>query len=829
MAVVETTDAAPLDLSADDRSRSTVGAPPFHRAPFVLGRVNPTPVVRFVSPSERAVIDQLVESTAGARRAADELVELLFAAADAVDDETRVGLLLPLKRDAYNGRSPDASSVHTLGTRLRSMGFVEAADAVAAWADATTVRDGVRLAIAAGHEAQLGRERARLADYLEHEVFLAALATSGPRLGHLPGRYRQLVDGGRTPSLRDESTPLRYANRAAGKTSPFSWYTATHLLGSDRHGGRLESVLTARRHSHVELGRHLAGVVARDGDGGLHPTSRLTIAGDLHLDGDTLRYTRRDRSGTYAAAELPMSPQIGLVLRQLGACEPGELDLAGLARRLADEVGAPAGTMEAFVRRVAGTGVIRPYILSAEDHDCDAETLIESALRRRHGDDYATDWSTQARAVLDDYRSDLSTATRADARTRLDDLVLSATGNDQLPTGLPVFYEDVVGDKPTMVGDERLDRIVDQFRSLLAGIEIFDDRVVHHRILGATVRRRLEAKGVASLDLSELADLTEQCYEQSLRIVEGVDDPGRTGDRDLVELEALKDRLIDPFVAAFVERSTKAARGVDGSIPGDSLEVRMDPAAVREAADRRPDWLLRHPASYAAFVQPTDPDLGGVVINKLYPGWSAYFSRYLRHCPPAAMERCRSYLASLVPPGREFVETRSIEHFNANVHPLLTDREVARDHTDVGNGFVQPSQIRAGHDKATGGVLLTDEAGTPIMPLYLGFLVPMYLGRLERCLTLMSPNGTIIFEPQVLAERRSRTTGSTSEPGRSRPVHHSPRLVYQDIVLARKRWSVQVKPLLKLLRSTPGAELFGAINEWRVGIGLPETVYITGR
>lgn len=147
-----------------------------------------------------------------------------------------------------------------------------------------------------------------------------------------------------------------------------------------------------------------------------------------------------------------------------------------------------------------------------------------------------------------------------------------------------------------------------------------------------------------------------------------------------------------------------------------------------------------------------DPGTGErlTVLNRSYGGLSFPFSRFTHvyeggEDGPGLAEGLRATAAEVTPPGAVFAEvTGGPVTTNLNLHGRLTDYEIVC----PGESGSLPEDRRlhlddlyAEHVPDTGRVVLrSHRLGREVIPVYLGYLVPLALPAIPRTLLLLSPS-----------------------------------------------------------------------------------------
>jgi hypothetical protein len=217
------------------------------------------------------------------------------------------------------------------------------------------------------------------------------------------------------------------------------------------------------------------------------------------------------------------------------------------------------------------------------------------------------------------------------------------------------------------------------------------------------------------------------------------------------------------------------------------------------------------------------PDGGRLVLNQAYSGLTVMFSRFA-HSLEAEGAGARQLLAETLrrhtPPGAVYAELRGgYETTNLNIHPSITDYEIVC----PGDISARPpgqqislADISMVHDGQADRVrLMSRRLGREVIPLYLGFLVPMALPEVQQVLMCFAPGGMAQID----------LWAGTGQPVPAEGVTMYPRLVLGDLVLQRRMWklSKDVFPF-RNPRHTDAEHLL-KVQRWRREHGMPDRVF----
>ncbi|MEU4769405.1 lantibiotic dehydratase [Actinosynnema sp. NPDC023794] len=705
-------------------------------APYAMVRVAalPHPEPPTGATGFRTAMAAAVAAHSRIRDLAPKVADALHDSASDHPAEFHRRVVLPLRRDAHNDRSPRPALLAGLGT------LPERIPLVAHWLDDRAALDAATEAALAAWPDALAAERAVLARVCQAEPVRLAGVLTGADLLH---GLTRTADGGGTPDRKArkvEATVLRYALRATSKTSPLSWYT--HVGWGSWGDGPWPQ---ARPVAHTELNRllltrlvaafrdrpHRLAPGLRERDGHLVFRRDTLIAPGPDAPPSRIDLTREEQVDVAATGPLRF---LVAAVRDAGPDGVAPADLAeALAARLSTPEAATAA--RAYVERMLDIGLLVP-VEPVHPQDPDAPAAIAAWLRELGAHDVADRLTrlvaaTAAFATADPPERAVATAELAAGWRELGERV----GVDL--TGIAPVLEDVLLPEPVpapATGTGTLTRLT----PLLV---LFDQQLLVRRLVRNRFVEAVGPGGTASL--AECATF--------LSSVSPDDADGAS--------------VRDPGIVALMESREKIAEAAraDGGVLSDDL--------LHEAAHHVPDWV-RRPGSYAFFGQPTRD--GRLVVNHVYPGFGRFLSRFLRRLPGAADAVAAQLRRTL---GERFAQFRPLHGFNANLHPLLAAHEVGE---DARWADLPADELQVRHDPRTDEVRVVHR-GEPLDVVYPGFLLPLLMP--DRYLPLHSDLACGWVRLDAL--RSSEVDGEAVLRGGLR---------YRDVVLARRTWDFSVPP-----------------------------------
>ncbi|MEH0969748.1 lantibiotic dehydratase [Micromonospora sp. CPCC 205546] len=812
--------APPPAPAANRRAASTVQV-----APYVLVRRTAVdqPAAGPAGRHLRRLQDQLVDRLVECRALGPGLTGELYRLGGQASTAYRRSVLLPLRRDVHNGRSPADDLRARLGDlpgRLPALGR---------WLRVRAEVDRLTAAVDAGSDAALVEERAALAALCGSEAFGRAAALTSPEL--LAAVRRAAARGG-DPDARgrkSEPTVLRYALRATTRTSPLSWFTVVGwapwpdtgavpapptpppdralpanldlVAGLDLTAAG-EPVAVTRPPASLVASLFLAGS-SRPGQ--LPRIPHRLAPGTRAHDGHVVFYREHPTTGADGMpaireerVRMPLRPALAAIIRVLraapGGHPPADLVAAlarGAARPAADAAEAE-GRARRLVTRLCDERLLVPVPPTTE-HDPAALAAVADWL----GDTGAPALADQVRQLDQDIRSlaEVDAARRGALVRRIGASWQQAL--EQLgataPPHAPVT-EDVVLPGPVRLTRPPADTA--DLAALTSLALLFDRDQVTRRLLR---HRFVERYGPAG----RCADLGEFFGE----VGAGFGDlPAITPDGSLTGGPV--DQV--PELAALAALRQEVVRAVRADGASDGVETVVAAGLVAEAAAALPRWLRARPVSYAFFGQ-HGPD-GSLHLNHIYGGWGRFTSRFLDLFGDTGMRDTVAAQLRRVLPGR-VAQFRPVHGFNANLHPLLVGEDIGDDRR---LGGLDLASIELVHDLASDQIRLLDPAtGELLDVLYLGFLAPPALP--ARVAALLGDLGT-----SEVGLRHLAATRTVSGPGGRAVV--SDRLRCGRVVLARRSWRFDdgAERHLRGL-GTPSVAAAAAL---RAGWDLPDQVFL---
>ncbi|WP_404953359.1 lantibiotic dehydratase [Streptomyces sp. 147326] len=781
----------------------------------------------------------------GAARLGDVLHGAVGATDPAPDGPgaVRRRALLLLRRQIHNGRLPARPDAST-ETAVEAVAAVDEASAeqLAGWLHRRRLFDKLLAEGPPLLTADLARNRAALRELVADDRLRLGLLLASPVLeGQLDGYARtEGVPTGR--ARKAERSVLSYVYRTACKTSPFSTFTAVATGrftdgagagGAGAGGVRVAGEWTSHVRLNVVVLARLAELILAD------PVRRrdlpLRPASGWGHEEDRIRYVRRSvTAGDDAAAvtfdavkdRLFFLRRSGTLDRLLGLfAERPELRHQELADWLAAEHAADPADCEAYVSALLQLGMVRVPCLDTEVHSGDPLRSFQQSLTSLE-----RPWADRLAALLEAPAAALAAYPTAGHAERAGLLRALRTGLHRIQeelgapdAALPqtLLYEDVSAGRelPCPPRDWAALRAVERI------LPAFDLTLAQRITFEGFFTARYGAGGRCEDLLGLVHDFHEDFFDQYLSFTarrKPFDEHGAYVP-EVNWLGLLGIRALDAARRAFIGRMRQAwaAYGGTGVLRLDEADLT---AVAGELGSVAPDFAPRcHHLQLAR-----DPVDGSplTVLNRSYGGLSFPFSRFTHvYDGPGGTDagfsaELRATAGRITPPGAVLAEvTGGPVTTNLNLHGRLTDHEIV---CPGESGTLPPERrlhlddLYAEHVPASGRVVLRSRRlGCQVIPVYLGYLVPLALPAIPRTLLLLSPSSMSPLDVWA---------GVPEGPAHDN-VSVRPRVVHGDVVLSRRSWTTTAGDLP--VQGAREAGHFLDWQRWRRAHRLPEQVFAT--
>ncbi|MFE3634284.1 lantibiotic dehydratase [Streptomyces sp. NPDC059168] len=755
--------------------------------------------------------------------------------------------LLTLRRQVFNNRLPgDLDAARALAAGLvggTGADLTAWLDARVRWAQLRTEGDTVL-------RGSLARTRAALRDIARDDRLRQGLLLASPTLEERLDAYASAPAA--TPGKRArkmERSLLSYLYRTACKTSPFSTLTGIALGTFEAAGpadGPAPTVVDDDWRGHPRLNvvvlTRLADLIAAD------PVRRadlpVSLSSGWKLDEDRVRYVQRAVAAGDDSAPVSFDAAQDRLffLRRQGALDgmlallrdhEGTLRHGDLARWLATATGAGVEEAGQYLSALRDLGMLQLPSLATSVHGGDPLGAFQRSLRAVHrpwADEIAARLDSPADALARYPGSDAPTRRALLASLRADLLSLQAGLGAERPL-LPqtLLYEDVSAGTTTADLGEWAALAAGPLLSIGRVLPAFDVALPQRLTLKGFFLARFGRGGRCPDLLRLLHDFHEDIFRQYLQFTAARDgflpDGSHAPEENWLGMAEIT--AVDRARATLTARVCAAW----AQLPSDAVEFVLDNATVDAVAEQLEGAApgFRPQSHFLQLARREGDPL--VVLNNSYGGLCFPFTRFT-HCfdtatdgqdgGPGLTGALREELRRVLPPGAVFAEvTAGAATTNLNLHGRLTDYEIVC----PGESSTAPEEARlhlddlcAVHDEDTDRLLLRSRRlDVEVVPLYLGYLVPMVLPEIPRTLLLFSPTAR-----SVLDVWRGVPTG----PGDA-GVTRRPRVRHHSLVLQRRSWTATDGGLPQHAPGTGDADRYLAWHRWRTRHGLPARVFAT--
>ncbi|MEU9745623.1 lantibiotic dehydratase [Streptomyces niveus] len=751
--------------------------------------------------------------------------------------------LLKLRREVFNNRLPARPGA--------ALALVAGRDAATGEALSRWLLDRRELAElrAEGVELLAGESagaRAALRGIAGEERLRKGLLLASPTLdAQIDAFVRQGADGRHDtkPDKRRrkiERSLLSYLYRTVCKTSPFSTFTGVALgeFEEEEVGDGFEVWVGEKWTGHarvnvVALGR-LAECVIAD------PVRRADLpvapASGWGRDEDRVRYVRRwvttgddDTAVTFDAVKdrLFFLRRSGTLERLLDFFEEHPVLRYGeLAAWLADDAQADEEEAEQYLAALLDLGMVQVPALRTAVHDTDPLRAFQRSLR-----ELGRPWAMELAGRLDgavaltDRFAGAEPAERREVlaalRTTLQD-IQSELGAEKARVPQTLLYEDAAAGRGTTMD-------LDAWRALTAAplgrvesvLPAFDLTLPQRVTFKGYFLARYGQGGRCDDLLKLVHDFHEDFFDQYMTFTASrtpFDADGQyVPEVNWLGLPQLK--AIDTARQMFIERM-RALWSTDG----DRDEIDLDTGFLADiATELAPAAPAFAPMSHHIQLADRRHD-PLVVLNRSYGGLSFPFSRFTQ-CFEGLDTALLAGAAQVQPPGAVFAEvTGGPVTSNLNLHGRLTEYEIVcpgesgtlpedcRIHLD--DLFIEHAVDDNGADRL---VLRSKRLGREVVPVYLGYLVPLALPELPRTLLLLSPTSMSPLN----------VWGGVPEGEAVGGVTRRPRVRHGSVVLSRRSWSAPAAELPLLAPGVADDEWFLGWHRFRRATGLPDRAFVT--
>lgn len=788
----------------------------------------------------------VLEEEARLREAGAALSDPLGELVPAIADERERRRLLDLRRQVFNNKLPrDPAAALAVAASLD--------DAVgrplAAWLEQRARWEESRSAGAEIYRHELAYSRAELRRLVGDDRLRLGLLLASPTLDGQMGAF--LREGALDKRGRKtERSLLSYLYRTACKTSPFSTFTALALGHFDAKseseaefesegGTRISGVWSSHPRLNVVVLARLAECIRANPS--LRADLPVALASGWHLDDDRIRYVQRshEAGGDDSAVSFDAARDRLFFLRRSGALESliahlrdrPSVRYRDLVALLATRQGATEQEADQYISALVELGILQAAGLHTDVHSPEPVRDFQRALRRigRSWADRAADLLDGPIACVDQYTAASVSTRRALLATLRRELgaVLGALAAPGASLPRTILYEDVRAKEDFVSCDAKswTELAAAPLHSLSRILPAFDISLPQRLTLKGFFLARHGAGARCEDLLKFVHDFHEDLFDQYLRLTSGrreQPDGSPAPEENWLRLPEIT--ALDKARAAFIDgmRQRWAAH------PPEAAEFELDDGLLDEVAaclEPLPSEFAPHSHFLQLARRGGDPL---VVLNDSFGGLYFPFTRFT-HCfeaPPAVLsDRLREQSRLRPPPGAVFAEvTAGAATTNLNLHGRLTDYEVVcpgEPSSASAEARIELDDLYLEHDaEADRLVLRSRRLECEVIPLYLGYLLPMMLPEIPRTLLLLSPTSRAAVEVW-------RGVPDGSADGAPPGITVRPRVRYRSLVLRRRSWTAAPGTLPPRAAPLPDAGWFLGWQRWHAEHSLPVRAFAT--
>ncbi|MGB8348406.1 MAG: lantibiotic dehydratase [Ktedonobacteraceae bacterium] len=785
-------------------------------------------------------------------RSKDRLVDVLHEAVNTHKEEQKLRRkLIELKRTVFNVRAPG----NITDTRLLVPALPEQEQGLLSeWLDRWERYQQIASEGPGILTRELRRKRALLKEAIDVPDFRKGILLSSPLLDEAIAAYinsdnLQLNREARTV----ERSLVEYLLRTTCKTSPFSTLTSV-CLGTFEHGqAGAESDVICQIESmekrsfpklNVALLSRLSYLILSDAPNEVRRELPVRLTSGWWRQGSHIKYLRRRKDVEEIDENAPtildiihenifylpagrLQEDILEILSEGREAKVGdliaELCARGAGRRSEQEV-------EAYLFRL-----LRLDFLLVPNLQLDIHHENPLAHFRRGLAIIGTPLTDKLADELEEVEQLVSAYSTAPLATRRELLAAvkrqikqcyTLLGQAQTPLPRTLIYEDTtLKARKLALPTEQWDAVLSNLSELERLLPVFDASLPQKLITRGYFRAKYGV-GQRCDDFLLFADtINADYFEQSRRDMAGRKMPGGAGslkqlDNPFRQSEISKLDEARQAVSTYVSEAyarTQNAPGSEELILGDDFRAEIA-ALLPENSE-----TLQSNTFFSQFTRVNDEPM--LVVNQVYAGLTLMFSRFA-HCFAGediqAVETLRSMLERLQPPGTVFAELKGgYDATNLNLHPVVTPYELVcpgelstrplEEQIPLADLYIQDD---AQHDALR---LYSKRLGKEVIPVYLGFLIPMLLPEIQQILLNFSSLSICTLKLWDGVEVASREDGMTFYP----------RLRYKNVVLQRAMWKMPVGLLPQRESGQSDSAYYLTVSRWRKEHGLPARVFFS--
>lgn len=642
---------------------------------------------------------------------------------------------------------------------------------------------------------------------------------------------------------RAERSLLEYLYRTSAKTSPFSTLTpvcAGSFCDDPDGAAMLVEMSSMAKQSHVRL--HV-GVLAQLGvlisaDSAQRRLLPVALTPSWQIVGQQLRYLRRRREADEQNADapgmvtvvhedvfyLPLTDMLRGVLHALSGGQSATL--ADLATALSAE-GARSQKVEGYLQHLLRLGLLIVPQLQVDIHSRHPLASYRAQLESL-GIGAATTAAAHLAAVdelLEQYRV-APPVIRRELLVRVRRQVercYAELGRPDLRAPRTLVYEDtVLRPERIALNLRRWGTVMQDLEQLQRVLPIFDPNTPRRLVMQGFFRARY-GPGARCDDLATFAAQFQSeffsNYQERKAFHAFFDSAGsfrpRTNDFQLPELDQIN---------AAMQRTAALVGEAQAALPADAAELVLDDSWIAELQPFVPASAgeLRSDSFFAQLASDNGEPL--LVLNRTYMGLTTMFSRFAHFLndDQPLVDTLSATLDALLPADAVFAEIKGgYDTTNLNLHPRVTPYEIVC----PGEVTLRPADEQIHLDDlyivddlaANRLRLFSRHLGREVVPVYLGFLMPLVLPEIQQVLLNFSPDSM----------SRLNLWAGVPAPEAVDGVAFYPRVRYNQLVLHRAAWRLAPDALPQRDPQECDPDYMLRIERWRRAHHIPERVFAT--
>lgn len=813
-------------------------------SPQFLLRVGGLPIdvvdaLRFEQTVER--IEQLLSLEQLLAERKDALVDAMFEEVNAHKESQALRRkLINLKRDIFNQKMLDAfeekrSLALALSTPAREL-LLEWLDLWERYQQLLT--DAPRL-----FAEELNQKRSALKATIATPGFRQGIALASPVLdsavdAYLAASNQHLNRNARTA----ERSLMEYLLRTACKTSPFSTFTSVSAGSFVSPADSTTPDISYQASEMVQKSFTTLNVAV------LYKLSNTLLASETlrkelsvrlttgwQIQDEYIRYVRRigmdsgeeDSPLALSAIHedvfyLPLSRMLETLLALLDQGQTMRLREISAALRSLPEYAQAGEEIDAYLDRLLQLGLLVVPDLQLDLQSTRLLTSYCQGLRalRIATTDALADNLLEIEALVDAYATASHTQRNTlmgEVKRRVMDCFITL-GAPEIAIPRTLIYEDTMLPLPQLAANEvAWQKILSDMAELQKILPAFDINMEKKIVTQGYFRARYGAGQRCDDFLAFVDDFRQNFFEQYLQGSRA--SFGQSGHVNHFQQPEL-DRLhqVQQVVTNYMRQATAHQQE-------QSAEVILAEDFIQAILPYIPEAMLDIASNtfFAQFVRENKEPLA--IVNHIYTGFTQNFSRfaYLFRSEEGyqVLPLLKETLQKISPPGAVYAELKGgYDATNLNMHPPVTAYELVCS----GDKSTRPldeqiplEDLSIVDDGIDGHLrLYSKRLEKEVIPLYLGFLLPMMLPEIQQILLTFSYNTMCIL---------NLWKGVKEKPAEEQLVAY-PRLRYKNLVLQRAEWKLSSA---QFPQRDPGQDdftFFLNINRWRREKGLPRQLFV---